>query len=91
MLLRNMTCLFGSHPCDASATAREDFRGVAVLSLTDDGEGNLNPLPPCGVCSEWLEKIVEVRRAYFPYTLRCWPLRTPDSTPLCIPPSSMNG
>ena len=68
--------------------AREDFRGVAVLSLTDEGAGNLNPLPPCGgqstrthtlgyhpapadsrptfesrlvaVCSEWLEKIVEV-------------------------------
>ena len=38
---------------------RADFRGVAVLSLTG-GKDNLNPLPPCGVCSEWLEKIQEV-------------------------------
>ena len=37
---------------------RADFRGVAVLSLTD-GEDNINPLPPCGVCSEWLEKMWE--------------------------------
>mmetsp|Transcript_69104 Transcript_69104/g.183980 ORF Transcript_69104/g.183980 Transcript_69104/m.183980 type:complete len:198 (-) Transcript_69104:303-896(-) len=40
---------------------RKDFCGVAVLSLTPAAEGddNLNPLPPCGVCSEWLEKIQE--------------------------------
>ena len=43
---------------------REDFRAVAVLSLTGDSPDNLNPLPPCGVCSEWLEKIVEANRNF---------------------------
>ena len=54
---------------------RKDFRGVAVLSLTS-GEDNLNPLPPCGVCSEWLEKIVEVAR----------PLTTTPSQTQTYPP-----
>ena len=65
---------------------RENFRGVAVLSLTE-GESNLNPLPPCGVCSEWLEKIVEVnpdvrsRRMMPPRTHR----RHPQPTPILSP------
>ena len=41
---------------------REDFRAVAVLSLSDAAPENLNPLPPCGVCSEWLEKITEANK-----------------------------
>ena len=50
--------------------SRADFKGVATLSLTE-GEGNLNPLPPCGVCSEWLEKIVEVQPNFRVVTFSC--------------------
>ena len=45
------------------ALAREDFVAVAVLSLTS-GARSLNPLPPCGVCSEWFEKIYEVNAEF---------------------------
>ena len=62
---------------------RENFRGVAVLSLTE-GDSNLNPLPPCGVCSEWLEKIVEVNpdvRSCPTTTLRTLPADSPTFNP----------
>ena len=36
----------------------------SVLSLTEPGGENLNPLPPCGVCSSWLEKIYEVNQEF---------------------------
>eukprot|EP00668_Euglena_longa_P031863 GGOE01041131.1.p2 GENE.GGOE01041131.1~~GGOE01041131.1.p2 ORF type:complete len:356 (+),score=81.12 GGOE01041131.1:87-1154(+) len=42
---------------------REHFVGVAVLSLTE-GQANLNPLPPCGVCSAWIDKIHEVNKEF---------------------------
>ena len=42
----------------------QDFLGVSVLSLTEPGTDNLNPLPPCGVCSSWLEKIYEVNSEF---------------------------
>eukprot|EP00667_Euglena_gracilis_P010984 EG_transcript_11200 len=42
---------------------REHFVGVAVLSLTE-GDANLNPLPPCGVCSAWIDKIHEVNKEF---------------------------
>ena len=45
------------------ALSREDFIAVAVLSLTS-GARSLNPLPPCGVCSEWFEKIYEVNAEF---------------------------
>ena len=54
---------------------REDFVAVAVLSLTS-GAGNLNPLPPCGVCSEWIEKVCPTSSAL---------LRRSSSSPRATP------
>jgi len=42
---------------------REHFVGIAVLSLTE-GATNLNPLPPCGVCASWIDKIHEVNQEF---------------------------
>lgn len=44
---------FGSALAMFPWLSREDFYGVAVLSLTEKGVENLNPLAPCGVCCSW--------------------------------------
>lgn len=53
--------------------SRSDMKGVAVLSLPLNTEGQvvedmvaLNPLDPCGACMEWLKKIAEVCAAKTP-------------------------
>lgn len=49
---------------DYMTIRRENFRGIAVLEVPlreDDLDVELNnPLPPCGACREWLEKIQEM-------------------------------
>merc|ERR1719191_2163012 len=39
---------------------RRDIQGIAVV----DTEAISNPLPPCGACNEWLEKIQEESQGF---------------------------
>lgn len=50
-----------SNPC----IKRSDFLCIAVLSVDLGGRTSaLNPLAPCGACTEWLAKIAEVNPAF---------------------------
>lgn len=54
---------------------REHMRGIAVLEVPNASPGEevdymdlANPLPPCGACREWLEKIQEKSRQFYVLT-----------------------
>lgn len=49
--------------------ARTDFLAVAVLAVNmDEGQGERNPMHPCGACLEWLRKIAELNPAFLVLT-----------------------
>lgn len=54
------------------AARREHMKGIAVLEvpLSEAHEDVVlsNPLPPCGACREWLEKIQEVSSGFYVLT-----------------------
>jgi len=58
---------------DLPGIRREHMKGIAVLEVAADfaapGTVSLNnPLPPCGACREWLEKIQEESRGFYVLT-----------------------
>jgi len=55
---------------DFPEVTRENMKGIAVLEVPM-GEESLelnNPLPPCGACREWLEKIQEKSQGFYVLT-----------------------
>jgi len=60
----------GRAVCDLPNIKRSDFRAIAVwcpgeLDDDDDSRTPINPIAPCGVCMEWLKKIVEESEQFF--------------------------
>lgn len=57
-----------------AAIARGDMKGIAVLDAPFNPTENFdpaelaNPLPPCGACREWLEKIQEESKQFYVLT-----------------------
>jgi len=57
----------GRAVCDLPNIRRADFRAIAVWcpgetneeDEDEDGRTPINPIDPCGVCEEWIKKIVE--------------------------------
>eukprot|EP00927_Polykrikos_kofoidii_P009464 TRINITY_DN13948_c0_g1_i1.p1 TRINITY_DN13948_c0_g1~~TRINITY_DN13948_c0_g1_i1.p1 ORF type:complete len:381 (-),score=42.17 TRINITY_DN13948_c0_g1_i1:94-1236(-) len=53
---------------------RDNMKGIAVLDAnirfdgSEDDVVSMNPLPPCGACREWLEKIQEESQEFYVLT-----------------------
>lgn len=71
----------GRAVCDLPHIKRSDFRAIAVwcpgeLDDDEDTRTPINPIAPCGVCGEWLKKIVEESEQFFIVTFTSTSLET---------------